>query len=307
MSGYRKDRPLVLLSGGVGGARLARGLVPLCSRLTTVVNTGDDEQIYGLHVSPDIDTVLYTLAGIAGPQGWGISNDVFTIMGHLADLGLDTRFQIGDRDFATNLYRTYRLSEGAPLSVVTSELAKRLGVATPVLPATDDLVPTRIKVEGEWISFQEYFVHRSHRDPVDQVEFSGAANSLPAPGVLAALEEAEAVLIAPSNPPLSIWPILAIPGIRQAVDKKERVVCVSPLIGGKALKGPADRVMQALGLGSGNQSVINAYEGLVSDLVVHTDDAEEHLTGVTSVHATDTLIAQPAAAGRFSEWLLGLF
>lgn len=306
MSHYRKDRHLVLLSGGVGGARLAQGLGPLCPGLTTIVNTGDDEEIYGLQVSPDIDTVLYTLAGIAGPQGWGIADDQFTIMEHLAGLGLDTTFQIGDRDFATNLYRTYRLNEGAPLSVVTAELAKRIGVATQVLPASDDPVPTIIRIDDEWISFQEYFVHRGHRDRVDEVQYSGAANSRPAPGVLAALEAAHALIIAPSNPPLSIWPILAIPGIRQAVAAKDRVICVSPLFAGKALKGPADQVMRSLGLGSGNQAVVDAYQGLISDLVVDSDDEHESLTGVEAVHATDTRIAKPAAAHRFAEWLLDL-
>jgi len=306
MSGYRKDLPLVLLSGGVGGARLAQGLAPLCTRLTTIVNTGDDEEIYGLLVSPDIDTVLYTLAGIAGPQGWGIADDQFTIMEHLASLGLDTTFQIGDRDFATNLYRTYRLSEGVPLSVVTSELAKRIGVTTQVLPATDDPVPTMIRIEREWVSFQEYFVHRSHRDRVDEVEYSGTATAKPAPGVLAALEAAEAVVIAPSNPPLSICPILAIPDIREIVAAKDRVLCVSPLFAGKALKGPADRVMASLGLGSGNQAVLTAYEGLVSELVVDAADAEERLTGVELIHATDTRIAEPDAARRFGKWLLDL-
>jgi len=306
MSDYRKDQPLVLLSGGVGGARLAQGLAPICPGLTTIVNTGDDEEIYGLHVSPDIDTVIYTLAGVASRQGWGIADDQFTIMQHLADLGVDTTFQIGDRDFATNLYRTYRLSEGTPLSVVTAELAKRFGVATAVVPVTDEAVPTRVRIDSEWVSFQEYFVHRGHRDKVDEVEYSGADTSHPAPGVLEAIGAAEVVVIAPSNPPLSIWPILAIPGIRQAVAAKERVICVSPLFGGKALKGPADRVLVSLGLGSGNQAVIDAYQGLVTDLVVDTDDAGEPLRGVSRVHASDTRIAKPEAARRFGEWMLDL-
>lgn len=304
MSDYRKDQPLVLLSGGVGGARLAQGLAPLCPAFTVIVNTGDDERVYGLHVSPDVDTVLYTLAGIAGPQGWGIAEDGFTIMQHLADLGVDTTFQIGDRDLATNLYRTYRLSEGAPLSVVTAELAKRLEIATTVLPATDDPVPTRVKVGPKWISFQEYFVHRRHRDQVDEVEFVGADASRPAPGVAEAIAKADVVVIAPSNPPLSIWPILAVPGIRELVAAKERVVCVSPLFAGKALKGPADRVMRSLGLGSGNQAVIDAYEGLVTDLIVDTDDSADPIRGVSRVHATDTRIAQPKAARRLGQWLL---
>ena len=306
MSDYRQDHALVLLSGGVGGARLAQGLAPVCSQLTIIVNTGDDEEIYGLHVSPDLDTVLYTLAGIAGPHGWGIAEDQFTIMHHLANLGLDTSFRIGDRDLATNIYRTHRLSEGVPLSLVTAELANRLGVGTQVLPATDDPVPTRIKIDTEWVSFQEYFVYRGHRDRVSQLEYAGAESSRPAPGVVAALEAAEAVLIAPSNPPLSILPILAIPGIRQAVAAKDRVICVSPLFAGKALRGPADEVLASLGLGSGNQAVINAYAGLVSDLVVDTADAGDRLTDVASVHATDTRIAEPGAARRFSEWLLDL-
>lgn len=306
MSGYRNDRRVLLLSGGVGGARLARGFAGCACELTTVVNTGDDDRIYGLWVSPDLDTVLYTLAGLEADTGWGVRNDRFSVMGHLADLGHDTTFRLGDRDLATNLYRTGRLHEGVPLSQITDQLRSGLGIDSTVLPATDDPVPTRVRVGDEWISFQEYFVFRGHRDEVGELRYEGADDTHPAPGVIDAVRAASLVVIGPSNPPLSIWPILAIPGIREAVAAADRRVAVSPLLGGRAVKGPADRVMAQLGLRKGNQGVADAYGDLITDLVVDMADADEELETPATVHSADIRIASPERATKLASWLLDL-
>jgi LPPG:FO 2-phospho-L-lactate transferase len=298
---------LVLLSGGVGGARLARGLARIPAiDLTVVVNVGDDEVVYGLHVSPDLDTVLYTLAGIEGPDGWGRREDSFHVMGHLGSLGVDTVFRLGDADLATNLFRTLRLRQGIPLSSITAELAESLGVAGTVLPMSDDPVRTRVQIDEGWIPFQEYFVRRGHRDQVIDLRFDGAASAQPAPGVLEALRSAEAVVIGPSNPPLSVWPILAVPGIEAAVVAVGRVVGISPLFAGRALKGPAHRVLAGLGYPQGNRGVIAAYDGLLTDLVVDRGDAGETspVAGGPTIHAEDTRIADPGAAEAFARRLV---
>ena len=202
-------------------------------RLTVVVNVGDDDSMYGVHVAADIDTVVYTLAGIEGPHGWGIAGDTFTVMGELARRGLDTSFRLGDKDLATCLWRTAAMQVGTPLSQITAEIALSLGVRATVVPATDDSVATRVQIEsGAWLSFQEYFVARQHEDDVAALDYLGAAASQPAPGVVDAIAAADLVVVAPSNPPLSIWPILAVPGIRNTVAAAEKVVAVSPLFGG---------------------------------------------------------------------------
>jgi len=304
--------PVVLLSGGVGGARMGRGLaavVPPAS-LTIVVNVGDDEEIYGVHVAPDLDTVAYTLAGREGPQGWGVAGDTFVVMGHLDALGVDTRFRLGDADLALSLMRTAALGSGEVLSALTGRVAAALGVPCRLLPATDDRLRTRVRTQGgEWLSFQDYFVLRGHGDEVTEVRYDGATGARPAPGVLAALRDAALVVIAPSNPPLSIWPILAVPGIREALAAVPRVVAVSPLFGGKALKGPADRVMAALGLPPGNAGVLAAYEDLLTALIVDQGDRADLAAlgdGAVRLHAADTRIADPAAAARFARRLLEL-
>jgi LPPG:FO 2-phospho-L-lactate transferase len=299
---------VTLLSGGVGGARMARGLaaVPGVHDPTIVVNVGDDERIYGVHVSPDLDTVMYTLAGIEGPQGWGIADDTFTVMDRMAAMGTDTTFRLGDRDLSTNLIRTEALARGERLSDVTARLAVAFGIEARVLPATDDRSCTVIDTaEGERLSFQEYFVMRQHRDEVAAVTYEGAGSAAPAPGVVDAISSADLVVIAPSNPPLSIWPILAVPGIRDAV-RDAPVAAISPLFGGKALKGPADRVMATLGLPEGTAGVLAAYEGLVDLLVVDESDHEDVRlsTSETRVVSADTRIAEPAAAARFAAWLI---
>jgi len=194
-----------MLSGGVGGARLARGLAAVPGvDLTVIVNVGDDEQVYGLNISPDLDTVVYTLAGVEGPEGWGRSHDRFRVMHHLAGFEVDTSFRLGDADLATNLFRTARLAEGWPLSRITEAVAGAFGLTARILPATDDNLRTQLLTADGWRTFQDYFVLRRHADDVLDIRFVGASESSPAPGVLEALAATEAVIIGPSNPVLSI-------------------------------------------------------------------------------------------------------
>lgn len=302
---------ITVLSGGVGGARLARGFDRVSGvDLSVIVNIGDDERFYGLYVSPDVDTVLYTLAGIEGMEGWGRRGDSQVVMEHLRALGEDTTFTIGDADLALNLYRTARLEAGMPLSEITTELARLLGVESAVLPVSDDEIRTRVQVEdGTWLSFQEYFVLRQHRDEVVDVRFRGARAARPGPGVIDAIRRAEAVVIAPSNPPLSVWPILSIPEVASAVAQAKRVLAVSPLFGGRALKGPADRVLRSLGFPLGNRAIVAAYEGLLDDLIIDTLDGHERpeLTEAgVYVHVASTRVAAPEDAEAFAHWMLDL-
>ncbi|NND84397.1 MAG: 2-phospho-L-lactate transferase [Acidimicrobiia bacterium] len=300
---------IALLSGGVGGARMARSLRAAGASVTVVVNVGDDEEILGLDISPDLDTVMYTLAGVEGAPGWGVDGDSTRVMDALERLGGDTRFTLGDQDLGTHLARTSWRRAGIPLSEVTRRLCTAHGLTVPVLPATDGRLRTQVQTDDGWLSFQEYFVYRRHADPVRGLRFVGAEATTPAPGVIEALDDADVILFGPSNPPLSIWPILAVPGISDSVADHRRVVAVSPLFGGKALKGPADKVLTGLGLPPGNEGVVAAYEGLLSDLVVDTGDAHDRhdLAGPDlRVHVADTHIADPARAKEFGQWLLEL-
>ena len=290
---------ITLLSGGVGGARMALGFasVPGVS-LTTVVNVGDDASTYGVDVSPDLDTVVYTLARRNGEAGWGVKGDSFAVMAALNEFGVDTTFRVGDVDLATSLFRTLRLAEGAQLSQVTAAIAQRFGVPAQVLPASDDRISTELQVRNDgWISFREYFVERGHQDEVLDIRFTGSSVATPAPGVVEAIETADLVVIAPSNPVLSIWPILAVSGIAQALSQRDRVVAVSPLIGGRALRGPADQIMDQLGLPAGSAGVVAAYDGLLTDLFVDTRDAADRgaLQGIR-VHVAPLRIPEVDAA-----------
>jgi len=273
-------------------------------------NVGDDDRLYGVHVSADLDTIVYTLAGIEGPHGWGIEGDSFIVMDRLADLGVTTTFRLGDRDLATCLNRTQMLDAGRTLSAATEAIRSALGVMIRIIPASDDTLRTRIRTsEGAWLAFQEYFVMRGHADEVSDIAYEGADRATPAPGVVEAIDGAALVVIAPSNPPLSIQPILAVPGIRRAVEAKERVIAISPLFGGKALKGPADRVMASMGLPPGNAGVLAAYAGLITDLVIDIEDASDvdTLSGPIRIHATETRLATPEDAARFGAWFKETF
>lgn len=221
---------------------MARALLSTVApdRLTVVVNVGDDDYMYGAHVAADLDTVTYTLAGLEGPHGWGLAGDTFHVMDAMAARGIDTSFRLGDRDLATCLQRTEALRAGVPLSEIAANIAKSFDIGATLLPASDDSIRTTVQIADEsWLSFQEYFVKRRHQDDVHDLRYLGIEKAAPAPGVVEAITSADLVVIAPSNPPLSIWPILEVPGVRQAVNASPQVVAVSPLFGGKALKGPA--------------------------------------------------------------------
>jgi LPPG:FO 2-phospho-L-lactate transferase len=278
---------IVTLAGGVGASRFLRGLLAVVdpASVLAVVNTADDIVLHGLAVSPDLDTVTYALAGAVDPhQGWGLAGESWTVMGALerfrplapgaSDAGT-TWFRLGDRDLATHLYRTQRLREGAPLSEITAELVRAWGLGCRLLPMTDDRVETRLVVEGEGeIGFQEYFVHRRHAVPVRAVRFAGAESASPAPGVMAALESAERVVIAPSNPLVSIAPVLAVPGIDEAVAaRRDDTVAVSPIVAGAALKGPADRLLSELGHEPSVVGVARLWAPWAATLVVDEADA----------------------------------
>ncbi len=261
--------------------------------LTVIVNVGDDTERYGVHVAADCDTVLYTLAGRAGPHGWGIANDTFAVMDALDSLGVDTSFRLGDADLAVCIARTSMLSDGRPLSEATIDLAKHLRVDdVRLIPATDDPLRTWVDTDDAgWIDFQHYFVDRRHTDEVRALAYHGAPTARPAPGVIDAIDGADILVIAPSNPPLSIWPILAIDDIRASVARHPRTIAVSPLFGGKPLKGPADAVMSSLGLPAGTEGILEAYRDLIDALVIDQGDAADgSLTDTYPVDilATDT-------------------
>ncbi|MGI8806265.1 MAG: 2-phospho-L-lactate transferase [Acidimicrobiales bacterium] len=276
----RAGGPLVTaLCGGVGAARLLAGLVDVVDprRVVAVVNTGDDAVLHGLHVSPDLDTVTYTLAGaISRERGWGLEGETWTAMEALARYpSRFAWFGLGDRDLATHLFRTQRLGDGALLSTVTGEIAAAWDVEVSILPVTDDRLETMMEVEDEGeIGFQDYFVRRAHAVAVKGVRFRGADAARPAPGVLDALTAAQIVVICPSNPVVSIGPLLAVPGVRDAVAaRRDRVVAVSPIVAGAALKGPADRLLRELGHEVSVVGVARLYAPLAATLVVDEADA----------------------------------
>jgi LPPG:FO 2-phospho-L-lactate transferase len=268
---------VVLLSGGGGGARFARGLAAALDpgELTAVGNVGDDLEILGVHVSPDLDSLLYTLAGLIDDRrGWGRSDETWNALESTAQWGGADWFRLGDRDLGLHLVRTEELREGIPLSEVTKRLSERVGVETTILPATDDRLRTRVITEAGTFWFQEWFVGRRHEDEVEEVRYDGADDATPAPGVLAALEAADAILLAPSNPYLSIGPILAVRPIREAIERRRvRCVAVSPLAGGKAFSGPLDRMLSRMAGGTTARHVADRYAGLIDALVIGEADA----------------------------------
>ncbi len=302
---------IVVLSGGVGGARFLRGLVDVVEppSVTVIGNVGDDVEVLGLHVSPDLDSILYALAGVADDErGWGRSDETWQAMEVVSGLGGEAWFQLGDRDLGVHLVRTQSLRSGEPLSAVTRRLALALGVEVTLLPATDDALRTWVDTPDGSFPFQEWFVARQHRDEVDRVRFDGEATATPAPGVLDALAGAELIVIAPSNPFISIWPILAVDEIRSALERR-RVPCVavSPIVGGRALKGPADRMLQRLAGGTEPRRVATCYQGLVDVLVIDRADAdgaaEVQAHGVRCV-VTDTVMHDAVSRRALAEAVL---
>jgi LPPG:FO 2-phospho-L-lactate transferase len=301
-----------VLSGGVGGARFVRGLVDAVGseQVTVIGNVGDDDEFYGLHVSPDLDSIVYALADLHDTRrGWGRRRETWNALATARALGDDeTWFQLGDRDLGLHLVRTKALRAGEPLSSVTARVAKAFGVDVRVLPATDQRLRTILETGARSRSLQEWFVRRRGRDAVDAVRFEGAAFAKPAPGVLPAIERASLVVIAPSNPYISIWPILAVRGLRDAVERTPRpVVGVSPLVGGKAVKGPAGRMLRRLAGGTSPSHVAHCYRGLLDLLVIDEADAAG-AKGLEDVgvraHVTKTLMTDRRAARRLAEQVL---
>src|SRR5581483_6034146 len=272
---------IVALAGGVGAARMLRGILAVVppEQVTAVVNTGDDIVLHGLHVSPDLDTVTYTLANAINPEtGWGLVEESWQAMAALERYGGQTWFRLGDKDLATHMFRTQRLGEGATLSQVTAEITAAWDLGLRVLPMSDDRVETRVTVcrpaGSTEIGFQDYFVGHQHSVPVESVRFAGAETATPAPGVLEAIEQAERVVICPSNPIVSIGPLLAVPGVRAAVEaRRDAAVAVSPIVAGAALKGPADRMLTELGHEATVVGVARLYAPLASTLVIDHADA----------------------------------
>lgn len=309
---------LVALAGGVGAARLLSGLVQVTdpAAITAVVNTGDDMVLHGLHISPDIDTVTYTLAGLDNKEtGWGLAGETWAAMTELEALGGESWFRLGDRDLATHLYRTQRLAEGATLSQVTAELCRARDVAVALLPVSDDPVRTRLTLapaDGRpavEVAFQDYFVRLRHAVGVRSVRFEGAEAARPAPGVLEAVADAAAVVVCPSNPVVSIGPLLAVPGVRAAlVARRDDVVAVSPIVAGAALKGPADRLLAELGHEPSVVGVARLYAPWAGTLVV--DDADADLAGAVEAEGVrcvvaPTVMSSPGRAAALGEVVLG--
>lgn len=272
----RHDGPVVVLAGGVGAARFLRGLVQVVPQedLVLVVNTGDDIRWHGLYVAPDLDTVMYWLAGLADEQrGWGIRDDTFTTQRALAQLGLETWFQLGDQDLATHVYRTDRLRAGVPLDEVTAELTARLSVRARLIPMTNEPVTTRLRTDRGDVHFQEYFVRDRCQPTVFEIYWTGLEAARPAPGVADAIASARAIIIAPSNPIISIGPILRVPGMRDLLARtRSRCVAVAPLIAGRAVKGPTVELMQAQGLQPTALAVAELYRDLASGYVLDAAD-----------------------------------
>ena len=299
---------IVILSGGVGGARFVRGVTDVADDVTVVGNIGDDVEILGLHVSPDLDSILYMLAGVNDEQrGWGRAGETWRALDTVASLGGEAWFKLGDLDLGLHLVRTQALRGGEPLSAVTARIAHALGVDTPLLPASDDRLRTWLSTDAGELPFQEWFVARGHRDEVDAVRFDGAETAAPAPGVLEAIDAADLLLLGPSNPYVSIGPILAVRAIRDALAAR-RVACVavSPLIGGRAVKGPADRMLARLAGGTSPAHVAGCYAGLIDAIVVDEADAGD-LDGLGDVRpiVTRTLMADADARRRLAEAALG--
>jgi LPPG:FO 2-phospho-L-lactate transferase len=297
---------VVVLAGGLGGSRLARALAEAIdpADLTIVGNVGDDVEILGLHVSPDLDTILYTLTGrLDETKGWGRAGETWNALGTVAELGGESWFRLGDLDLGVHLVRTEALRRGEPLSAVTVRLAHAFGLEPALLPATDERLRTWLATPVGELPFQEWFVARGHRDEVDGVRFEGAEVAAPAPGVLEALEAADLVAIAPSNPFVSVGPILAVAGIREALERRSvPAVAVSPLIGGEAVRGPAARMLARMAGGTTPAHVAGRYEGLIDALVVDEADAEAD-AGIRTI-VTRTLMDDAEGRRRVADAVL---
>ncbi len=295
---------VAVLSGGVGGARFLRGVLGVVNpgNVSIVGNVADDIELLGLHVSPDLDSVLYTLTGRADEvRGWGREAETWNALETVEELGGEAWFRLGDRDLGLHLVRTELLRGGAPLSEVTARLAAAAGLEAALLPATDDPVRTFVETPAGTFPFQTWFVARGHRDEVDAVHYAGAPEARPAPGVLDAIAQADVILIAPSNPYVSIGPILAVTAIRNALlERTVPCIAVSPLVGGHAVKGPADRMLTRMAGGTAPAQVAACYPSLIDTLVIDESDARGDLPEGVRCVVTPTLMSDAAAACRLA-------
>lgn len=268
---------IVTLAGGVGAARFLAGLARVTppSAITVIVNTGDDIDFYGLRISPDLDIVMYTLAGLVNDtQGWGIQGDTYHTQDMLKRYGQDAWFMLGDRDLATHIHRTHLMQQGMTLTEVSEQIRRALGLESRFLPMSNERVTTRILTPSGWLHFEEYLVQRRASDPVEGVQFDGIEAARPAPGVLEAIAEAEAIFLAPSNPIVSIGTILAVPGVREALQATPApIVAVSPIVGGSPIKGPADKLMSGLGMEVSARGVAERYRDFLDVLIIDQADA----------------------------------
>ncbi len=300
-SGGRRGVNVVALAGGVGGAKLADGLYRVLSpdTLTIIGNTADDLELFGLSISPDLDTVMYTLAGLANPAtGWGVVDDTFTTLGMLERYDEDIWFRLGDADFATHLKRTAGLRAGQRLTDVTASLTEPLGIRARLLPMCDERVGTEVETPEGWRDFQDYFVRRRHEDHVTQIRFAGIEDARMTPDVAAALATADAIIFCPSNPLVSIGPILAVPEMRNALVSSPAVkIAVSPIVGGKALKGPADRMLAARGMEVSAYGVATGYVGILDAMTIDALDTSDtpRIEGLgMAVHVAQTVMQSGA-------------
>ena len=296
----------------MGAAKFIRGLVRIIppERLTVVVNTGDDETFFGLHVSPDVDTVMYTLAGEVHPgQGWGLRDESFRVLDALTRFYGKPWFGLGDRDLATHLYRTDRLRAGTKLSDITADIARRFGVKSRILPMSDDRVRTFVKIRGrDAMPFQEYFVKGRARGVVEKIELRGIEDARPLPSVLEAIRNSSAVILAPSNPFVSLGPIYGLRGVREALSSaRDRVVAISPIVGGKTIKGPADKMLRGLGLEVSALGIARLYKDIVGTFALDKVDRDYvepiRELGMRAV-AADTIMTTPAKAARLAKILI---
>jgi len=301
------NKKTVLLAGGVGGARMAQGLLRVLKpdNLTIIVNVGDDEQFYGLLVCPDIDTILYTLSGrVDRGQGWGIEDDTVNALAMLEILGAPVWMKLGDSDFGLHIWRHWQMAQGATLSQVTQACAERLGIRAKIIPATEERLRTRLRTDAGWVDFQDWFVKARAEPAVREVFYDGADGAQAPKAALKAVEEAELIVLAPSNPYLSVLPILAITGLRQAIlTSRALKIGVSPLIGGKAVKGPLDKMLHDMGKVGGAVGMARCYHGMIDGFVVDKGDIEDiaalEQDGM-KVLATNILIKEAAAGARLA-------
>jgi LPPG:FO 2-phospho-L-lactate transferase len=291
------DAPVVVLAGGTGGAKLARGLLDVVGEdLVVVANTGDDVEIYGAYVSPDPDLISFWLADRIDERGWGVKGDTFAVMDGLRELAVDVWFNLGDRDLAIGIERTRSLDEGATLTQAQSQITSRLGISARVLPMSDRPVRTRVLAGGRWWPLQEFMIRRRGEGPIDDVDFRHARAAVPTPEVLQALRTARAIIVGPSNPVISIGPILALPGLVEAIAASPApVVAVSPLVGGDVVKGPTEACLRWAGHALSSDGIADAYAGLIEGLI-----ADER-TGALPTLETEVLMDTPERRSRLAD------